>query len=123
MVLELGPDDRVHGNEAEDAGLADGALLMSISSYQPRNEVWEFGTEVVHGRECGHLQGVEREEGERERGRERGREGGRKEGERERGLLLTYHSSKESIAEATYIFHKSHENLIIIRYNYIYIPW
>ena len=56
-------------HQTEDAGLADGALLVRITSHQSRDQVGQLGTEIVSRREGCHLRG-------REEGREKRREGG-----------------------------------------------
>ena len=47
VFLQLCPDDRVHGNETEHAGLPDGALLVSVASDESRDQVGQFGPEVA----------------------------------------------------------------------------
>ena len=56
----------MHGNEAEDAGLAYGALMVCVSPDQSRYQVGQFGTEVVSRREGCDLGEI----GEDGRGRE-----------------------------------------------------
>ena len=62
MFLQLRSNDRVDSHEAEDAGLPYGALLMGVASCQSRDQVRQFGTEVVRWRESGHLKEEEEEE-------------------------------------------------------------
>ena len=47
MFLQLCPDDGVHGNETEHAGLSDGALLVCVASDKSRDQVGQFGPEVL----------------------------------------------------------------------------
>ena len=47
----------MYGHQTEDAGLADGALLVGVAPHQPRDQVGQLGTEVVGGREGRDLRG------------------------------------------------------------------
>ena len=63
MLLQLCPHHRVHGHQAEDAGLADSALLMGVAAHEARDQLRELGVKIVCRGEGGNLGRGERKGG------------------------------------------------------------